>query len=108
MYYNLDERYAMAIVNFVVCIIVFCICVCRSTLSDKDVLLRVRLKFVLLGPSALMFGISPIWDDWPGWASSIFSASVAISLMAESFQWKHGPPASVKLETMPSELAKDL
>ena len=104
----LNNYYAMAIVNLAACLVVFCTCVCRITAVDKTVLLRVRMKFILLGPSALIFGISPLWGDWPGYASLAFSVSSAIGLLAETYQWKHGSPASTRLETMPAELLAEV
>lgn len=105
---SLNNYYAMAMVNLVACLTIFCTCVCRVTVVDKKVLLRVRMKFILVGSSALIFGISPLWADWPGWASLAFSSSSALGLLAETYQWRQGSPASVKLETMPAELLAEV
>lgn len=107
-YLDFDLTMAIAALDLVLGVTVFIICFCRAVVSTKDVLRRVRLKFTLLGPAALAFGVSPLWGDWPGIINPILLLAIVVGLLAESFQWKSGPPASVKPDTMPDELKDNL
>ena len=77
---------------------VFFICFCRAIATDKHVLKRVRAKFALLGTAFVMFGVSPVWGQYPGALGFFVSVSVVIGLLAETYQWGKGAPDSVKFE----------
>jgi hypothetical protein len=102
-YYSI--AYVLAVFNLGLGAAVFFICFCRVVVSSKNVLGRVRLKYILIGPSALAVSLNPIW----GWISStyadtFFMIAVLIGLMSETYQWKHGPPASVRCDAMAGEI----
>lgn len=99
--------YLLAALNLVVGISIFCICVCRMAVSSKNVLGRVRLKYILMGPAGLATALNPVW----GWFSSTYATSflmiaVLIGLMSEAYQWGNGPPASVREDAMPREVRR--
>lgn len=96
--------YALATVDAFLGGFIFFVCFCRVVVSSKKVLGRVRLKFIVLGPAALAFGISPLWGSLPGYVEPLFMLAVAIGLLSETYQWRNGPPDSVKEETMPGAL----
>lgn len=105
---TINQVYFIATLDAILGFAVFFICFCRAVVSDKNVLRRVRLKFVLLGPASLAFGLSPLWGDWPGLVNPLLLISIVIGLLAETFQWRDGPPNSVKVDTMPAELKEHL
>jgi hypothetical protein len=99
-----NELYAIAAVDLILGLIAFFICFCRAVVTDSTVLRRVRLKFVLLGPASLAFGLSPLWGDWPGLVNPCVLAAIVIGLLAETFQWGKGAPNSVKIDTTTQQL----
>lgn len=103
-----QQVYVIAAIDLALSIAVFFICFCRVVVSDPTVLKRVRLKFVLLGPASLAFGMSPLWGDWPGWVNPVLLLAIVVGLLAETFQWRNGPPSNVKIDTMPNELKEHL
>ena len=105
---TITQTYAIAAVNAALGALIFFICFCRVVVTNVTVLKRVRLKFVLLGPAALAFGLSPLWGDYPGIISPLLLLAIVIGLLAETYQWRNGPPNSVKINTMPAELRDQL
>jgi len=103
-----EHIYMIAAIDAALGVAVFFICFCRAVVSDAMVLRRVRLKFVLLGPASLAFGLSPLWGDWPGIINPLLLLAIIIGLLSETFQWHNGPPNSVKIDTMPNELKEHL
>lgn len=99
---------AVSMLNLLVCGGIFFICFCRVIATDGRVLLRVRVKFCLIGGTAMWVGVSPMWGSYAGMEILSFTSSVAVGLLAETFQWRHGPPASVRVDTMPASLRRDL
>lgn len=99
-----NQVYVIAALDVILSVIVFFICFCRAVVSDKTVLRRVRLKFALLGPSALAFGLSPLWGDWPGWVNPLMLLAVVVGLLAETYQWRKGPPKGVRMESVRADL----
>lgn len=105
----MDPKYLqiVAVIDAVLGVTIFIVCFCRAVVSNQNVLRRVRLKFVLLGPSSLAFGLSPLWGDWPGWINPILLGAITVGLFAETFQWKKGPPANVCTDSIKAPLDED-
>lgn len=99
--------YAIAAADAVLGCVIFFVCFCRAVVSDTTVLKRVRAKFVLLGPSALAFGFSPLWGDWPGYVNVAILVAVLYGLFAETFQWRDGPPNNVRIDSVRAELESE-
>lgn len=93
----------IAALDAILGVAIFFVCFCRIVATDKTVLKRVRLKFVLLGPAALAFGASPLWGDWPGLVNPILLTSILAGLIAETYQWRRGPPSGVFLDEPDSD-----
>lgn len=91
---------AIAAGNFLLSGVIFFVCFCRSVVSDKTVLRRVRLKYVLLGPAAMGFGLKPVLGGHPDYTDTILLIAVAVGLFAETFQWRWGAPDNVKVDTV--------
>lgn len=87
--------------NGVFSVAIIFVCVCRLDKIDKRVLLRVGLQYVILIMAAAGNGASPWLFHLPGWPQTLFTAAVLFMLIADSFQWRHGPPSST---TVPAEL----
>lgn len=107
-YLAFDYAMVIAAADLLLGLAVFFICFCRAVVSSKKVLRRVRLKFTLLGPAALAFGLSPLWGDWPGLINPILLVAILAGLLAESFQWKGKPPDSVMPDTMSDDMKENL
>lgn len=103
-----EQIYAAALADAILGSAIFFICFCRIVVSSKKVVGRVRLKYILLGPTALMFGWSMLWGDMPGLVSPILMIAVLVGLLTETWQWKKGPPDNVRLDTMPDDLRENL
>lgn len=100
--------YLMALIDAAMGAGVFFICFCRVVATSGKVLKRVRLKFALLGPAALAFGLSPLWGDYPGWVNPLFLGAVLVGLLAETYQWRRGAPPETRVDTMPADLRKEI
>lgn len=102
----MDFKYVavLAAIDAAMGVAIFFVCFCRVVVSNANVLKRVRLKFALLGPSALFFGLSPLWGDWPGVVNPVLLAAILVGLFAETYQWKKGPPPGVNLDSVRAEL----
>lgn len=105
---DLRTVYLIAGLDALLGIIVFCICFCRAVVSNKSVLRRVRFKFVLLGPTSLAFGLAPLWGDWPSWINPMLLLAIVFGLLAETYQWRTGPPDNVNKDTMSDQLKENL
>jgi heme A synthase len=89
-----NPEYLPVGLNGLTCAIIVFVCICRLDKIDKRVLLRVGVQYVLLLMAAATFGASPWLFDMPGWPSVFFSGAVMIMLVADSYQWRRGAPAS--------------
>jgi hypothetical protein len=68
------------------------VCICRLAAIRDRVLLRVSTQYVVMVMAAAANGASPWLFDMPGWPSVVFSVAVLYMLVADSYQWRNGPP----------------
>lgn len=95
-------NYAATGVNFLICMGIVCICICRLDKIDRTILRRVGAQYVLLVVSATAFGLQPYFGGSPNWIDVVFSGTLLHMLMADGYQWRHGrAPESA---TIPAEL----
>lgn len=80
------------------------VCICRSAKINHMVLNRVKTAYVVLVMGAAGNGASPWLFELPGWPQAIFAGAVLFMLVADSFQWREGPPASA---TGPAALSEN-
>jgi hypothetical protein len=88
------NQYLPVGLNAVLCGAIVFVCICRLDKIDKRVLMRVGVQYVLLIMAAFTFGASPWLFDLPGWPSVFFAFSVLFMLVADTYQWRRGPPPS--------------
>lgn len=88
------NQYLPVGVNAILCAALMFVCVCRLAKIDKRVRLSVGIQYVLLAMASFTFGASPWMFDMPGWPSVVFTAAVLFMLVADSYQWRAGPPPS--------------
>lgn len=86
--------YLPAGINGLASAVIIFVCVCRLDKIDKKVLLRVGIQYIVLLMAAGGNGASPWLFEMPGWPQTLFTCAVLFMLVADSFQWRHGPPAS--------------
>lgn len=101
---NIQMQFALATLDLILGGFIFFVCFCRVVVSSKKVLGRVRLKFIVLGPAALAFSLSPLWGNLPAYSDTGLMLAISVGLLSETYQWKDGPPDSVRCDTMPGGL----
>ena len=95
MMHALDYR-VCAVLTLFFCVAIAWSCICRLGLGSTDVLVRVRIKYSLLLVGSLAFGGQPVlFNEWPGVAGVLFSASVFVSMLAGMHRWKGAAPEEV-------------
>lgn len=93
----------LAIINVLVCSCLGGICVCRLGKMHKNVLLRVKVQYLLLLVVSTASGFSPIFFRvWPSFLFVCFAAVVLYVIWSDNFQWKRGTPKVI--ETQPADL----
>jgi hypothetical protein len=87
-------EYLTAGLNAMFSLAIVFVCICRADKITRPVLARVKLSYIVLVMAAASNGASPWLFELPGWPSVFFSGAVLLMLIADSFQWKNGPPES--------------
>ena len=84
--------------------VVFGICLHRLRLM-RDVLMRVKIQYVVLLVASVANGFSPMFfKQWPTVISVAYACSVLLMLVSDMFQWKNGqPPEAAKTHAMSLE-----
>jgi len=88
----MNNAFLQAGATAIICIAIMLVCICRLDKIGKDVLLRVGIQYVFLLMAAAGLALAPFFWQFPGWTVVIFAAAVLFMLLADSFQWRHGPP----------------
>jgi len=96
------SSHVTALLNFVLCLCIVGVCVCRLNSIDRRVMLRFGIQYVVMAVAAMAKAITPIaaWG-FPGWPSVFFAAAVLFMLVVENWHWTDGPPPSI---TQPGDL----
>jgi hypothetical protein len=78
----------MLALNSVIC----GLCVCRL-MTMKNVLLRVKIQYVIGLVASAANGLAPLFfQQWPNGTALFFAAWVCYMMLSDSYQWKGGPP----------------
>lgn len=88
------SQYVPVGLNGLASLAIIFVCICRSDKIHRGVLTRVKASYVLLVMAAAGNGASPWLFELPGWPQALFTGAVLFMLIADSFQWRGGPPAS--------------
>lgn len=94
----MTSEYFWAGLNAILSGAIVFVCVCRLNKTNKKVLLRVKLSYLVLLVGVAANGMAPWKFEIPGWPSVLFAASVLYHLVSDAFQWKTGPPTSATQE----------
>lgn len=86
--------YLPAGINGVLSLAIIFVCICRADKITGSVLNRVKAQYVLMVMGAGVNGAAPWFHELPGWTSVAFSLVVLFMLVADSYQWRRGPPPS--------------
>lgn len=84
--------YLPAAVTGIICFAIVCVCICRLAKIEPRVLRRVGLQYVVLLMASSGLALAPFLWEFPGWAAACFAGAVLFMLLADSYQWRHGPP----------------
>jgi len=95
----MNHLYLPAGLTFILCAAIIFVCICRLDKIDKSVRLRVGFQYVVLLMAAAALALAPIFGQFPGWGVVVFAGAVLFMLLADSFQWHHGPPESASAPT---------
>lgn len=87
-----STEYFWAGLNGLASFAIMFVCVCRLKAITPRVLLRVKVSYLLLLMGAAANGMAPWKFELPGWPSTAFAVAVLLMLLADAFQWLHGPP----------------
>ena len=90
----MTDTYLTAGLNAIACGAIIFVCVCRADKMTKEVLSRVKLQYVFMVMAAAGSAASPWLYELPGWPTVVFSYAVLFMLVADSYQWRSGPPES--------------
>lgn len=99
----MDLQYFPVGINGVLSLAIIFVCICRSAKITPSVIGRVKVSYVVMVMGAAANGASPWLFELPGWPSVAFSGCVLFMLIADSFQWRNGPPTSA---TAPAPLSE--
>jgi len=86
------EHYLFAMANFLLCLVVAFIGVCRLNAMQGGVLLRVQSEYAAYVTSGLISAFQPWWGEWPRWGSIAIAAALLIGLLSSGHAWKRDTP----------------
>jgi hypothetical protein len=99
----MDTQYLPVGLNGILSLAIIFVCICRAEKIHGAVLVRVKFQYVVMVMAAAANGASPWLFELPGWPSVVFAGAVLFMLVADSYQWRKGPPASA---TSPAPLSE--
>lgn len=83
-----------ALANFVLCLAVVWMCLCRLNSMTRAVLYRVRSEYSLYLTCALASALQPMWGEWPEWGSLAMAVALIFGILASRRAWARGAPRS--------------
>lgn len=90
----MTDTYLPVGINAIACLSIIFVCICRADKMTRGVLNRVKAQYVVMVMAAGTSAASPYFFELPGWPAAIFSCAVLFMLVADSYQWRGGPPES--------------
>ena len=88
------DSYLFAGLNGVASLAIIFVCICRADKMVDEVLIRVKAQYVVLVMASAGNAASPWLFEMPGWPQTAFTGAVLFMLVADSYQWRGGPPES--------------
>ena len=88
----MDLQYLPVGLNGILSLAIIFVCICRADKITDGVLNRVKVQYVVMVMGAAANGASPWLFEMPGWPSVFFTSAVLLMLVADSYQWRNGPP----------------
>lgn len=77
-----------ALVNLIMCLAIFWLCLCKLNTKLSKQYLRIRFKFTVLLVGSIASGLQPIlWESYPNVGQCIFSLSLVIYLYMNKFSY---------------------
>lgn len=96
----------LVVMQFIVCGCICCVCICRLGQMHHNVLLRVKLQYILLCTASAGLAFAPaFFHQWPSLMGLFFTCVVCYMLISDRYAWAHGVPEAA--QTKPSELYRD-
>ena len=86
----MNELYLFALANFVICIVIGFIAICRLNAMKGDVLLRVKTEYAAYIGGALTAAAQPWWGEWPQWGSLSIASVLLLGLLCSGHAWRRG------------------
>lgn len=86
------DSYFFAGLNGLFSLAIIFVCICRADKMSEHVLGRVKAQYVLMVMASAGNAASPWLFEMPGWPQTAFTGSVLFMLVADSYQWRAGPP----------------
>lgn len=91
----MNNLHLFALANFVICMGIVFVSICRLNSMQNKVLWRVRLEYAGYIGGAFAAGLQPWWGEWPEWGSLCIAGSILLGLICSSSAWRGDrPPAS--------------
>lgn len=87
----------LIVINLALCLFIFWACVCRLKMTSRDILVRVRTRYIAIGTGALFGGFGHWLFPFFGGAyvgMVIFVVAVALAFWLDKQDWSRGPPDS--------------
>lgn len=91
----LEEKYALAMLNLILSVIIGVICVCRiNAMNGRHTKVRhlVVFEYVSIGTAMFVSGLSPLMQEWPGYARITMDVAILISMLASNSAWQRDEP----------------
>jgi hypothetical protein len=90
----IDTSTFIGLANFLTCMAIDWICVCRFSLMSEDTTSpRVRLAYVLISVAFTSSAFSaPLLGERPGAAQLLVAVAALAFILAGVDTWRHGPP----------------
>lgn len=86
----MTELYLFALANFVMCMTIVFISICRLNAMKGDVLLRVKCEYAAYIGGALTSAAQPWWGEWPAYGSLAMAGVLLLGLLCSGHAWRRG------------------
>jgi len=86
----MNELYLFALANFVICMAIVFIAICRLNAMKGDVLMRVKSEYAVYIGGALTAAAQPWWGEWPQAGSLCLAGAMLFGMFCSSHAWRRG------------------